>query len=628
MRRQKAAALYLSSHGNYFFIEIRNLFAAALADLGWKVELRDENRGYARGVDLHFVVAPHEFYFLGAGEALARRPLPARTVLYNTEQPSSQWYARAASMFPKAAQVWDIDQPSVVTAVKHGANARFIPLGYSAKSELFALRAMPRIAVTESLPAAVFATPPRDWAQRPIDIFFAGTQTPRRDRFFAQAARVLARHKAVLHFADCARPICGTANGDLTSDAAIALAQRSKIVLNVHRDQARYFEWHRMVLHGLGQGALVVSEPVSTGSPLRGGRDFVEAELGKLPELIDGLLSSQTRMREGAAIAAAGRKRLQRRLRLADWIEPALRDLFTVARRPLPRLAAGRSARPLKAPKARTVLSMGTGRPPGISVAVSLHDYAERIGECLDSVAAQTLQDLDLIIVDDGSSDTSLLTAKKWLMRHGKRFNRALLLAHDRCGGLAAARNCGFAAARSERVFVLDADNRIYPRCLERLAQALNESSAQFAYSSFHRFGEEDGLMNTRPWDAAAFNQGNYIDAMALIERSVWSQLGGYRAQGVQGWEDFDFWLRLARMGGHGVHVSEILAAYRVHLSSMLHRETNPNAAKLENHFRSTYGVAFKEEANKDEPSGETPAERMRRFAAAELLVSARKERA
>ncbi len=218
---------------------------------------------------------------------------------------------------------------------------------------------------------------------------------------------------------------------------------------------------------------------------------------------------------------------------------------------------------------------------PTVTVAISLYNYRRYIAACLDSVRTQTLSDIDLIIVDDSSKDGSEGEALRWLQVHGARFSRALLVRHKANRGLAAARNPAFTLARTAYVFVLDADNLLYPPCLERLAAALDRCDASFAYGYLEKFGEAIGLQNTQPWEPRLFQYGNYIDAMSLIRKKVWEEVGGYSKMGVMGWEDFDLWFKVARMGGWGVQVPEILARYRVHQSSMLHTVANPKADHL-----------------------------------------------
>lgn len=214
------------------------------------------------------------------------------------------------------------------------------------------------------------------------------------------------------------------------------------------------------------------------------------------------------------------------------------------------------------------------------TVTVSLYNYEDYISECLDSVAEQTCRDLELIVVDDCSKDGSLERARAWLSAHPDRFVRARLLQMESNSGLAAARNAAFSAAETPFVFVLDADNKLLPPCLERLEAALSGSEAAFAYSYIRKFGNTSAILNVGAWSPERLRLSNYIDAMVLMRRDAWEKSGGYRKMRVTGWEDYQKWLDLSIRGGRGILVPEILCCYRVHGESMLHQVT----MKPENH--------------------------------------------
>src|SRR5579871_6568710 len=160
-----------------------------------------------------------------------------------------------------------------------------------------------------------------------------------------------------------------------------------------------------------------------------------------------------------------------------------------------------------------------SGRPPLVSVTISLFNYEKHIPDCLDSVAAQTLGPIELIVVDDGSADGSARVVTYWLEENGPRFTRCRLLRHPQNRGLARARNTAFAGAAAPFVFVLDADNILYPPCLDRLHAALQTSDASFAYCYAESFGEKTGLVNLKPWNPAWFSDNNQIDAMVLMRK-------------------------------------------------------------------------------------------------------------
>jgi glycosyltransferase involved in cell wall biosynthesis len=229
-----------------------------------------------------------------------------------------------------------------------------------------------------------------------------------------------------------------------------------------------------------------------------------------------------------------------------------------------------------------------------VTVAISLFNYRDYIIPCLESVKAQTLSNLDLIVVDDCSTDDSLQVVVQWLEKNESSFRDILLIHHKSNRGLPYARNSAFAHARTDYVFVLDADNLLYPRCLERLLDGLRRCDASFAYCLLEKFGEETGIGNTRPWNPTALQQGNFIDAMVLHRKELWEQAGGYATDmPAMGWEDFELWFRIAAVGGWGVQIPEILARYRVKRKSMLRAVTNPNADKLWAYLRAKHPESF-----------------------------------
>jgi glycosyltransferase involved in cell wall biosynthesis len=209
-----------------------------------------------------------------------------------------------------------------------------------------------------------------------------------------------------------------------------------------------------------------------------------------------------------------------------------------------------------------------------VTVAVSLYNYAEFLPECLGSVLAQRHAAIELVVVDDVSTeDDSVAVASEWLQENAQRFSRVLLLRHKRNQGLAQARNTAFEHARADHVFVMDADNMIYPRALGRLRQAIETSQAAAAYTQMELFGSKSAVGLADVWRPKWLRHGNYIDAMALISRSVWRDVGGYsHIEG--GWEDYDLWCKFIEQGYVGAFVPEMLCRYRVHKSSMLRTET------------------------------------------------------
>lgn len=214
-------------------------------------------------------------------------------------------------------------------------------------------------------------------------------------------------------------------------------------------------------------------------------------------------------------------------------------------------------------------------RTTRVSVVVPLYNYEKSIIEALDSVAAQSFRDLTIIVIDDCSKDRSSEVVQAWMQEHadcglGLMLNRNL--ANSR---LATTRNTGLALAQSEFCFFLDADNAIYPRCLEKHVAALDaRPEAIAAYGLIEVFGTRAAIIGSNVFSRDRLRHGNYIDAMAMFRTRSLLALGGYHDI-RHGWEDYDLWLRLCAAGGYAVQVPEILSRYREHQTSMLRTETN-----------------------------------------------------
>lgn len=228
-----------------------------------------------------------------------------------------------------------------------------------------------------------------------------------------------------------------------------------------------------------------------------------------------------------------------------------------------------------------------------VTVIITLYNYSKYIIETLERVKKQTLDNFDLVIVDDFSSDNSKEIVIDWLKINNNRFNKALLISHIKNYGLRYSRNTAFENSDTKYIFSLDADNHIYPKCLKQLSDALDNSDAGFAYSILEKFGETTDLMNLNKWNIEAFQFQNEIDNMSLIRKSIWEKVGGYTTDmPPYGWEDYDFWFKIAKIGSWGLQVPQILGRYRVHKNSML-SETKKHHLVLFQYFLERYPEFF-----------------------------------
>jgi hypothetical protein len=114
------------------------------------------------------------------------------------------------------------------------------------------------VASSGSAPSRPLPAPSGDcWDDRPIDVLFIGSHSPRRERWLAALQADLPALRWSVHMPSDRAPLTGHGPDSLHTADAVAAARRAKVLLNVHRDDAvTYFEWQRIVWRGLWQRTL------------------------------------------------------------------------------------------------------------------------------------------------------------------------------------------------------------------------------------------------------------------------------------------------------------------------------------------------------------------------------------
>ena len=216
---------------------------------------------------------------------------------------------------------------------------------------------------------------------------------------------------------------------------------------------------------------------------------------------------------------------------------------------------------------------------PKVSIVIPCFNHGEFLPEAIASVRATKREDVEIIVVDDGSTDVRTREETNALASQG------ITLIRKKNGGPASARNAGISLARGEYIFPLDGDDRIRPDCLHREIPILDSNpGVGVVYSDGEFFGIRSGRWGIGPFDAGRLLQWNYIPCCALFRRSIWEQVGGYdEARILWGLEDWDFWLNAMNHGWKFHYVPEILYEYRVKTESMITRTygTEPEIAKF-----------------------------------------------
>jgi len=232
-------------------------------------------------------------------------------------------------------------------------------------------------------------------------------------------------------------------------------------------------------------------------------------------------------------------------------------------------------------------------KSPCITIVITLFNYSKYIQECLDSLSQSDIYNLpdniEILVVDDCSTDNSASIVEQYLDNSDlpiclvkKWFNT----------GLADARNVGLELARSPYVFILDADNWIYPHCLIVLYDKIKSNKYAAVYGEISQFDNETrkelNRISCHEWDVNQLVKNPYIDAMAMFNRDALLKVGGYSTDLIEygwfGWDDYDVWLKLAQANYSCQFIPKVLSAYRVHSTSMINT-TNKYALNLAKYF-------------------------------------------
>lgn len=202
---------------------------------------------------------------------------------------------------------------------------------------------------------------------------------------------------------------------------------------------------------------------------------------------------------------------------------------------------------------------------PLVSVIVPLYNMANYIEETLQSIAASSYSNLEIIVMDDGSSDNSLEIVHAFANANPELDLHVLTQKNQ---GASVARNNAISQANGRYILPVDADDLISPQYIEMAVEVLEKHPEILVVGcEIDMFGMSNKHVKYPEFSLALLARKNMIAAPSMFRRSDWQRAGGY-CKDIKGREDWDFWLSVFADGGGFVRLPIVGVYYRVHSGS------------------------------------------------------------
>lgn len=180
-----------------------------------------------------------------------------------------------------------------------------------------------------------------------------------------------------------------------------------------------------------------------------------------------------------------------------------------------------------------------------VSIIIPVYNVELYLKSCMDTVINQTLDNIEIICVNDGSTDNSLELLEEYV----KKDNRIRIITQKNCG-LGCARNTGLKYAKGEYIFFLDSDDKILLNSLEKLYLNATSNNSDFVIFKISRFNDEyityanpgfplEKFFGEVDYNNFTFTYKNIKNYVLNASFSAWSKL--YKKEFLDGFEDFKF---------------------------------------------------------------------------------------
>ena len=199
-----------------------------------------------------------------------------------------------------------------------------------------------------------------------------------------------------------------------------------------------------------------------------------------------------------------------------------------------------------------------------VSVIVPCYNQGKYIEECIESIENQTYKNIEIVIVNDGSTDNSTIQIINKL-----ELKNIYKIINIKNAGLANARNVGIKNSTGKYILPLDADDKIGKEYVEKCVDMIEQGKGDIIYCICKRFGENNKLLYLKEFSIETILQTNVVFCSAMFKREDYDKTNGYNINMKYGFEDWDFWLTMIENNKTFYRINEILFYYRIKENSM-----------------------------------------------------------
>ena len=197
---------------------------------------------------------------------------------------------------------------------------------------------------------------------------------------------------------------------------------------------------------------------------------------------------------------------------------------------------------------------------PKVSIIIPCYNQGKYVAEAINSALRQTFKDIEIVCVNDGSTDNSVEIIKSF----ENKYKNFIFLNNEENRGVISSRNFAIKNCNGTYILPLDADDIIEPTYVEKAVKILdNNPNIGIVYCKAKIFGNYDKYWNLKPFNKSDILYENCIFCSALFRKSDFIKIGGYNNNMKYGCEDYDLWLSFIEQGLEVFQINEILFSYR-----------------------------------------------------------------